>query len=89
MARTAAENKAIWQKVQYLMKEEGYPEDQATAISFDMFRRGKLQEHTKRVKETQKEIKQAREFREQRRRRQRRRQSKLLTGMKKAYKALF
>ena len=91
MARTKAQNQTIWEKTQYLMNQEGYPEDQATAIAFDTFRRGKLKEHTKRVKETQKELKEQREFREQqrkRRRTQRRKQNKILSGMKKAYKAM-
>ena len=39
--RTQAENFAISQKVKLLM-QEGYEEDQATAIAFRMFRDGEL-----------------------------------------------
>ena len=41
MARTPQENEAISDKVDLLLSE-GYALDQATAIAFDMFRRGKL-----------------------------------------------
>lgn len=42
MPRTPEENEAISNKVDLLLIE-GYSVDQATAIAFDMFRRGKLQ----------------------------------------------
>tara|TARA_Y100001963_G_scaffold108004_1_gene149309 strand:+ start:383 stop:646 length:264 start_codon:yes stop_codon:yes gene_type:complete len=81
MARSSADNQAIYEKVQYLMTE-GYPENQATAIAFRMFRDNELVSHTRRLKE----IREKRDSQKRRARRRRRaKRSAILKGIAQSY----